>query len=347
LIDDDCNGWVDDGVTDPLAYQPCGSDVGECRPGVYRCNRGKLECTGAKGPSEEICNNRDDDCNGKIDDMPEEICYTGPEGTNGIGICHSGIQHCVDGHLFCDYQQIPEPEQCGSGEDYNCDGKIDGLQTIDPTDIVLAIDLSGSMYDDLPRIHRALEQFLYIDVLHAPDRDNLRFAMIGVPGEASTNRCVLFSDFATPDEFMQTVFGSLIPNKSGAEPTFDCMLGIVHPDNPFGLSFRLGAKVKVVLMTDEICESIWCKAGCKHGCDQWADSVTNWPYSADLRYEPLIATYTKLYMDQTSFEFYILTIKSLEPYYRDLTPNVYPLLKGSTDNMREFFRDKLIEIICE
>lgn len=47
---------------------PCGTDVGVCTVGVYMCHQGKLQCMGGVRPSKEICDGKDNDCNGEIDD---------------------------------------------------------------------------------------------------------------------------------------------------------------------------------------------------------------------------------------------------------------------------------------
>ena len=71
--DDDCNGQVDDG--NPGAKPgACGVSVGECKAGQEACVRigvkGVVQCVPVKGPSLELCNGKDDNCNGKIDDNP-------------------------------------------------------------------------------------------------------------------------------------------------------------------------------------------------------------------------------------------------------------------------------------
>jgi hypothetical protein len=67
-VDDDCDGAIDEGVT-----QNCGTDVGECEFGTQECHGGQWgECTGGKGPSLEHCDELDNDCDGSTDD--EEVC---------------------------------------------------------------------------------------------------------------------------------------------------------------------------------------------------------------------------------------------------------------------------------
>ena len=54
-------------------------------------------------------------------------CYTGPEGTEGLGICRAGSAVCrEDGVSYgdCESQVLPAIEDCASGLDEDCDGDI-------------------------------------------------------------------------------------------------------------------------------------------------------------------------------------------------------------------------------
>ncbi len=68
--DEDCDGQVDEGcVCEDGAQQFCGPDRGACVPGLQTCASGRWgECTGARGPAAEACNQRDDDCDGFTDE---------------------------------------------------------------------------------------------------------------------------------------------------------------------------------------------------------------------------------------------------------------------------------------
>ena len=71
-LDNDCDGVVD------VEGCPCegeleercgGDDVGLCDPGTRRCRDGVLTgCEGVVGPTEEICDDEDNDCDGQIDE---------------------------------------------------------------------------------------------------------------------------------------------------------------------------------------------------------------------------------------------------------------------------------------
>ena len=98
-LDDDCDGRVDDGLVgccQPGDQVACGSEVGECSPGVQVCgnDRNYGACNDV-GPSGEVCNNRDDDCDASTDegfDLTTDAANCGRCGN----VCPAG-QRCVEG----------------------------------------------------------------------------------------------------------------------------------------------------------------------------------------------------------------------------------------------------------
>ena len=86
--DDDCNGTVDDNVVPPgISCNPTGVAAGvalqgECRSGHFACQGAQgWVCAGGQGPAAEICDGKDNDCDGAIDNAakcdPGEVCFEG------------------------------------------------------------------------------------------------------------------------------------------------------------------------------------------------------------------------------------------------------------------------------
>jgi MYXO-CTERM domain-containing protein len=104
---------------------------GVCATGKMQCQSGKLACVATVKPSTEVCDSKDNDCDGQTDETcdckPGETqpCYSGPKGTQGKGACKSGRQACVNGKWgTCNGQSLPGKEVC-DGKDNDCDGAVD------------------------------------------------------------------------------------------------------------------------------------------------------------------------------------------------------------------------------
>ncbi|HKU40792.1 MAG TPA: MopE-related protein [Polyangiales bacterium] len=64
-VDNDCDLRIDE---DASTLEGCGSDVGECEKGNLVCVMGTERCEGATGKQDEICDCKDNDCDGNIDE---------------------------------------------------------------------------------------------------------------------------------------------------------------------------------------------------------------------------------------------------------------------------------------
>ncbi|MEE2755303.1 MAG: putative metal-binding motif-containing protein [Myxococcota bacterium] len=113
--DDDCDGRVDEDLV-----RECGQDEGECTAGEQRCQNGRFgQCMGVIEPTEESCDGRDNDCDGRADEDLSRPCGL------DIGECRRGEERCVNGSFgACMNQQSPVAEAC-DGLDNDCDGQQD------------------------------------------------------------------------------------------------------------------------------------------------------------------------------------------------------------------------------
>ncbi|MBA4337206.1 hypothetical protein C0416_05570 [bacterium] len=134
-LDDDCNGTPDDSglcQCNPNETRVCGSNVGECSFGTQTCGSDGIWlplCAMAIGPSAEICDGRDNDCNGAVDDGQNCQCNAGDETVCGsaVGSCQQGTRVCLPSGVWdttCSGMVLPAPETC-NGLDDDCNGSVD------------------------------------------------------------------------------------------------------------------------------------------------------------------------------------------------------------------------------
>jgi hypothetical protein len=123
-FDDDCDGAIDEGFDrDGDGHTSCGSVPGGTDPVLADCD----DEDAWLGPSAtELCNGRDDDCDGVID--PGCGCTDGESRRCGgsEGACTPGLQRCVGGAWsVCEGEVLPALAERCDGVDDDCDGTTD------------------------------------------------------------------------------------------------------------------------------------------------------------------------------------------------------------------------------
>lgn len=136
-IDNNCDGKIDEGCEcQDGKKQSCytknkgcekanGSFTckGPCQTGTQTCENGKWgACVGEKAPSTEICDDKDNDCDGKVDNN-----LTAPKCDNQKGVCANATKICkgAQGWQGCNATNIEADEKTCDGKDNDCDGKTD------------------------------------------------------------------------------------------------------------------------------------------------------------------------------------------------------------------------------
>ena len=251
----------------PEEHQLCGFveganyGSGVCIPGVMTCdNSGTLYCSGHIGPSTEICDGIDNNCDGTVDEgianSTAIVCYEGPEGTMAIGECRAGVKYCSEG-IFdgpCDGQVLPTAERCDD-LDNDCDGEVDeGLDTRG-VDIVFVLDISSSFDDEIDSMIAGIAP-----LLDDPLTSSFRFGLV-VVGLANRRdvppqerHSTLITDFVPADEFLSFLESTRSMRSGGIEPTLDAMIWTMN--GSFQFSWRQDAQKVIITMTDEEAQTV-------------------------------------------------------------------------------------------
>jgi hypothetical protein len=286
-IDNDCDGSIDEElhcICPPElegALIPCLGGALECGMGFKTCMRqgdtlsitdccilesflqqGNFQCLSGEGQIvDEECNNYDDDCDGSIDEDLLGECYTGPAETRGVGECIGGEVICIEGRWgnfsneifisnLCAGQVLPREEFCNDRDD-DCDGRTDeDLNTHDNVDIVFVLDQSGSMCPYVRALTQGFTSYV-MDFIGT----NHKFAIvnIGTMNNQDNTWLEILLNFSDAQTAAQRLAMWTCMN-FGIEPTYDAIHDI--GSGTTALSFRDNAFPIVIIMTDELAQSI-------------------------------------------------------------------------------------------
>lgn len=208
----------------------------------------------------EVCDGADNDCDKIVDNnLPVSFCYDKkPPESVAHGDCHPGVTACVDGKLVCSGEKGPTRETCDL-MDNDCNGVVDDGFSALMRDVVVILDISGSMDKHIPNIERALDE-----IYRAGGMENARLALLYIAPTDRTKLFTLVTNFTDPASFMHYINNTFADSR-GDEEVWDCLRAIATPEYLFSdeldpnvtqLSWGTGPRTAVVFNDEEQVDNI-------------------------------------------------------------------------------------------
>ncbi len=163
--------------------RPCGTNVGECEFGTQTCVDHEWgECEGGIGPTVEVCDGRDNDCNGIVDDVDP---LSAPLADMQEGVCEGTRKVCEGGGwVEPDYTLIPDYEEVEvtcDGLDNDCSGTVDDF---DPSLAPLA-DKQDGVCEGAVQVCAGAAGWVEPDYTLIPDYEEVEASCDGLDNDCS------------------------------------------------------------------------------------------------------------------------------------------------------------------
>ncbi len=260
--DNDCDGNTDDIKYAFLDFRnECyEAELGVCRFSDYECVEGQMVCTPPSYSGSEICDGLDNDCDGLTDEddpdlvlVGEEWVYNGPPNSLNIGECRAGRRTCSNGEEILFGMRTPVDEICSNGDDDDCDGLTDEVDTINSVDYLLSIDNSGSMDPIKQTIQTAICEWARNGYY-----SQSRFAIIsfGIISNGPIYMTVV-TDFTDAQTACNALGSFLSRNERGSvELQPDSVIKSFIDQDPMKLSWSSNTR-KAIVFTDEAVQTLY------------------------------------------------------------------------------------------
>jgi hypothetical protein len=265
-LDDNCNGYVDDESSGYALVRPFYSErntcisLGVCRYADEMCVNGEWFCGYPDNFGKEVCDGKDNDCDGDTDEDTDEdpifndderYIYTADADTINVGECRAGYKECIDGVVSIRNMRTPVPEICGNDDDDDCDGATDERESEDiQNDFALIIDYSGSMSQNIDSVADALCSWSIQGVLQ-----DSRFAVIaiGYTGPENNRQIKVLTDFTDSGTACQVIRNA---NRSqfsgGSEYQLNAVFNSNDTSAAYGYVNWISNNRRVFIFSDEV-----------------------------------------------------------------------------------------------